>query len=36
VEVSLVAAKLNPAVQFRMERIPGFFPARYRRVAIER
>jgi hypothetical protein len=35
VEVSLVAEKLNPAVQFRMERIPGYFPARYRRVPIE-
>jgi hypothetical protein len=35
VEVSLVAEKLNPAVQYRMERIPGYFPARYRRVPIE-
>jgi hypothetical protein len=34
-EVSLVAEKLNPAVQFRMERVPGFFPARFRRVPIE-
>jgi hypothetical protein len=35
VEVSVVAEKLNPAVQYRMERIPGYFPARYRRVLIE-
>ena len=35
VEVSLVAEKLSPDVQFRMERIPGYFPARYRRVPIE-
>jgi len=34
-EVSLVAEKLSPPVQFRMERVPGFFPARYRRVPIE-
>jgi len=27
--------KPNPAVQLRMERIPGYFPARYRRVPIE-
>jgi phage terminase small subunit len=36
VEVSLVAEELNPPVQYRMERIPGYFPARYRRVPIER
>jgi hypothetical protein len=35
VEVSLVADPLKPAAQFRMERIPGYFPARYRRVPIE-
>jgi hypothetical protein len=35
VEVSLVAEKISPDVQFRMERIPGYFPARYRRVPIE-
>jgi hypothetical protein len=35
VEVSLVAEKLKPAVQYRTERIPGYFPARYRRVPIE-
>jgi hypothetical protein len=35
VEVSLIAEKLNPPVQFRMERVPGFFPPRYRRVPIE-
>ena len=34
-EVSFVAEKLSPDVQFRMERIPGHFPARYRRVPIE-
>jgi hypothetical protein len=35
VEVPLVAEKLNPAVQYRMERIPGCFPAKYRCVPIE-
>ena len=35
VEVSLVAEKLNPAVKFRMERVPGFFPPKFRRVPIE-
>ena len=35
VEVSLVAEKLSPDVQYRMERIPGHFPARYHRVPIE-
>jgi hypothetical protein len=35
VEVSVVAKKLNPAVQYRMESIPGYFPPRYRRVPIE-
>jgi hypothetical protein len=35
VGVSLVAEKLNPAVQFRMERVPGYFPPKYRRVPIE-
>jgi len=34
VEVSLVAEKLNPPV-YRMERVQGYFPARYRRVPIE-
>jgi len=34
-EVSLVAEKLNPAVQYRMERIPGYFPPKYRRVPVE-
>jgi phage terminase small subunit len=35
VEVSSVADTLKPAARFRMERIPGYFPARYRRVPIE-
>jgi hypothetical protein len=35
VEVSLVADPLKPAPQFRMERVPGYFPAKYRRVPIE-
>jgi hypothetical protein len=35
VEVSIAAEKLNPAVQFRMEAIPGYFPPKYRRVPIE-
>jgi phage terminase small subunit len=35
VDVSSGAEKLNPAVQYRRERIPGYFPAKYRRVPIE-
>ena len=35
VKVSSGAEHLKPPVQFRMERIPGYFPARYRRVPIE-
>jgi hypothetical protein len=35
VETFLVAEHLNPPVQFRRERVPGYFPAKYRRVPIE-
>jgi hypothetical protein len=35
VEKPLVAQHRSPAVQFRLEAIPGYFPAKYRRVRIE-
>jgi hypothetical protein len=35
VEVSSSAELIKPPVQYRMERIPGHFPPKYRRVPIE-
>jgi hypothetical protein len=35
-EGSFIAEHRNPAVQFRLEAIPGYFPPKYRRVPIQR
>jgi hypothetical protein len=35
VEVSSVAAHRNPAVQYRLESVPGHFPPKYRRVPVQ-